>query len=77
MYVHGGGAAIRSCTITSNSATGGAAGTGAVSGQGTGGGIYIGSGDAVGLDPFTVKHTAQNKASTGDRNIAGLYQLLN
>jgi hypothetical protein len=70
------GAALRNCTITSNSASGGAAGGGALDGQGIGGGIYIGSGDSVGLDAFTVKHTAQNKASTSDRNIAGLYELL-
>ena len=40
------------------------------------GGIYIGSGASAGLDAFTVKHTTQNKA-TNDRNIAGLYELLN
>jgi hypothetical protein len=76
LYVYGAGATLRNCTITSNSAIGGTAGGGAVNGQAIGGGIYIGTGSSVGLDAFTVKHTAQNKASTSDRNIAGTYDLL-
>jgi hypothetical protein len=76
LYVRGAGAAIRNSTITSNSAVGGAAGAGSVNGQGVGGGIYVVVGGSAGHDAFTVKHTAQNKASTGERNIGGSYYLL-
>jgi len=74
--------ALRTTTITGNTATGGAGGTSPKSlpkgagGAGYGGGIFIASGVPASLDAFTQANTRTNTASTSDKDIFGTFTIL-
>ena len=79
LYLGGGAATIRSSTVDSNGAQGGAGGVGykgsgnGNKGQGVGGGIYIDPDALVLLDAFTISHVKKNRASSSDPNVHGSY----
>jgi hypothetical protein len=85
LYIGGGTAAIRSSTITANSAQGGAGGDGYHSGKlhskagpngnSIGGGMYVNAPASAGLDAFTVKNIVRNSASSS-KNIFGSYETI-
>ncbi len=82
LYIGGGTVTIRSSTVDSNIAQGGAGGVGykgsgsGDKGQGIGGGVYIDPGALVGLDAFTIAHVKKNRSSSSDPNIYGAHDLI-
>jgi len=57
--------------VSSNQATGGAAGAGGSAGLGEGGGAYFAAGGSVCLDAFTQAHVKNNHASTSYDDLFG------
>jgi hypothetical protein len=77
IYVAGGMAEVTNSTVTGNSASGGAGGSnGGHKGHGYGGGLYIDPAASVFLDAFSVGRAKQNKASTSDNDISGIYTVI-
>lgn len=73
IYAAGGTVAVRTSSVSTNSALGGASGkgSGGAAGIGAGGGVYLAPLASVTIDSFT--QFKRNKASTSDPNVYGPY----
>jgi hypothetical protein len=67
--------AVTGSTITHNEALGGEGDDGSSNGQGIGGGLYLAMGGHTCLDPFTVAHVKQNRASTRSDDVYGVFTI--
>jgi hypothetical protein len=78
LYAGSGTVQLSSVSVQQNTAQGGSVttGTGANTGLGEGGGLYIDSLAAVSLDTFTRNNVKNNTASTKGSNIYGQYTLI-
>jgi hypothetical protein len=84
LYAAGGTLTVHGTTVTSDTATGGAGGSGGLAtkplpgllGNGVGGGLYLAPTATVGLDAGTIAHVTNNHASTNTNDIFGTYSVI-